>query len=122
MTEAVLEGVVVEGRRLGRQLGFPTANIAVARGCTITNGVYRSEVEVEGYETPFLAMSNLGCNPSVGGSERRLESHLFDFQGELYGRRIRVHLLERLRDEQHFASVEALQAQLEKDKQTILNK
>ena len=68
----------------------------------------------------YDAMSNLGRNPSVGGVERRLETHIFDFRGELYGRRLRVELLEKIRDERRFASVEELRGQIARDKEYIL--
>lgn len=122
MEGLVIEGVVAPGRKIGRQIGFPTANIALDEGLQVEGGVYRSEVEIEGVEGRFRAMSNVGSNPSVGGGERRLESHLIGFCGELYGRRIRVRLVEKLREEVRFGSLEELRAQLEKDKQEILQK
>lgn len=114
MTEpVVIEGTVVHGRQLGRRLGFPTANLAVPDALEARDGVYLSEAEVDGQL--YGAMSNLGRNPSVGGTERRLESYLFGFEGELYGRRLRIRLLRRLREERKFASVEELQRQIEAD-------
>ena len=64
-------------------------------------------------------MSNVGCNPSVGGNELRLESHLFGFEGDLYGRRIWVRLVEKIRQEQKFATIEELRQQLERDREQI---
>ncbi len=115
---ATVEGVVEHGRRLGRELGFPTANIAVGEAFEAEDGVYRSRVAIDG--RTYDAMSNLGTNPSVGGAERRLETHIFGFAGELYGRTIRVELLERIRGERRFASVEELRRQIERDKAYIL--
>lgn len=115
----VIEGIVAHGRKLGRELGFPTANLPVGDAVAAEDGVYASEAEVGGVR--YRAMSNLGCNPSVGGRERRLETHLFGFDGSLYGRHLRVELLRKVRDERRFASVDELRAQLEKDKETILN-
>ena len=88
MERILIEGVVEHGRRLGRELGFPTANLAVPEDVAAADGVYRSRAEVGG--KVYDAMSNLGRNPSVGGVERRLETHIFDFRGELYGRRLRT--------------------------------
>lgn len=122
MKEVVIRGVVEHGRRLGRTLGFPTANVAVGDEVALNDGVYRSEVQIAGSERCYVAMSNLGRNPSVGGGERRLETHLLDFTGDLYGRAIEVHLLDKIRDERQFSSLEELRSQLEKDKQVILNK
>lgn len=111
-----IEGVVVRGRRLGRELGFPTANIEVAESLALEDGVYLARVWLPEDEQPLPAVSNLGRNPSVGGCERRLESHLLDYAGEdLYGKRLRVELLERLRKERHFDSLEALRLQIEED-------
>ena len=118
MERTVIEGVVKHGRRLGRELGFPTANLAVPADIAAADGVYRSRAEVDG--KTYDAMSNLGRNPSVGGVERRLETHIFGFSGELYGRLLRVELLEKIRDERKFATVEELRAQIEKDKEYIL--
>lgn len=120
MERILIEGVVEHGRRLGRELGFPTANLAVPDDVAAEDGVYASRAEVDG--TVFRAMSNLGRNPSVGGTERRLETHLFDFTGSLYGRRLRVELLEKIRDEQTFASVEALREQIARDRERILHR
>lgn len=114
----VIEGVVEHGRRLGRELGFPTANLPVPDAVGAEDGVYRSRAEVDGVR--YDAMSNLGRNPSVGGTQRRLETHLFGFEGSLYGRRLRVELLEKIRDERKFSSVEALREQIARDRDRIL--
>jgi riboflavin kinase/FMN adenylyltransferase len=119
MEALVVEGIVTPGRQIGQTIGFPTANIPIDEGAC-ERGVYRTQVQVEGIDEVFDAMSNVGYNPSVGGSELRLESHLFGFEGDLYGRRIWVRLVEKIRDEIRFDSVEELRAQLEKDKEIIL--
>lgn len=119
MDALVVEGIVTPGRQIGQTIGFPTANIPIDEGAC-ERGVYRTQVQVEGIEEVFDAMSNVGYNPSVGGSELRLESHLFGFEGDLYGRRIWVRLVAKIRDEIRFGSVEELRAQLEKDKEIIL--
>ena len=124
MTAVEFCGVVCSGRQLGRELGFPTANLIVPEEFPSADGVYRAEVtlcDVAG-EPCYAAMVNLGKSPSVGGVERRMESHLIGFEGSLYGQRIRVRLVERIREERKFDSLEALRAQIELDKQTILNK
>ena len=120
MAETVIEGVVESGRQLGRELGFPTANLTVPADLQLADGVYRSRVEFDGRW--YDAMSNLGCNPSVGGSERRLETHIFDFTGQLYGCRLRVELLERIRDERTFSSLEELREQIATDRAAILQR
>lgn len=109
----------MHGRQLGRELGFPTANMEVADADTIESGVYESYVEIDGVE--YKAMSNLGSNPSVGGGPRHLETHIFDFSGDLYGRRLRVELRRKIRDERKFDSLEELQRQIERDRSCILS-
>ena len=119
MERVLIEGVVEHGRRLGRELGFPTANLAVPEGIAAADGVYRSRAEVGG--RTYDAMSNLGSNPSVGGGPRHLETHIFDFSGDLYGRRLRVELRRKIRDERKFDSLEELQRQIERDRSCILS-
>lgn len=118
--EVVIRGIVERGRQLGQELGFPTVNLALPPIMCVADGVYRSEVRVG--ERRYDAMSNVGNNPSVGGTERRLETHLFDFSGNLYGCQIEVRLLEKIRDEERFDTLEELRQQLEKDKQLIISK
>lgn len=112
-----IEGIVIGGNRLGRKLGFPTANIAIGDDVSIENGVYSSKVYVEGEE--YCAMTNVGIRPSVDGSKRLLETHLFGFKGLLYGLKLRVELYEKVRDERRFDSVEELRQQIMQDYDTI---
>ena len=118
MAGVTIEGGVEHGRRLGRELGFPTANMAVPDSVTAADGVYYSRVEVDG--TRYDAMSNLGSNPSVGGAVRHLETHIFGFGGSLYGRTLRVELVRKIRDERRFATIGELRAQIARDKEYIL--
>lgn len=113
-----IEGIVEPGRRLGRELGFPTANLVVPDDFPATDGVYAAWAEVDGIR--YRAMSNLGRNPSVGGTERRLETHLFEFRGDLYGRRLCVELERRIRDERTFATLEELRDQIARDRTEVL--
>ncbi len=108
----IIKGIVIKGQQLGRKMGFPTANID-AQEKRVEDGVYRSMVRIDGKS--YRAMTNVGLRPSVDGRTRLLEAHLFDFDGDLYGRRIQVELLEKIRDERKFASIEELRAQLEID-------
>ncbi len=116
----VIEGIVIGGNQLGRKLGFPTANIALSEEFAVENGVYASKAYVDGRE--YAAMTNVGVRPSVDGSKRLLETHLFDFDGVLYGLTLRVELLEKIREEQKFSSVEELRAQIAKDKEIVKSK
>ncbi len=111
----MVAGRVSEGQKLGRRLGFPTANVIPgARKLMPPNGVYFSKVRHGG--RMYRAISNVGYKPTVT-SERLLglESYLYDFDGRIYGEEIEVYLCEFLRPERRFESVEALQAQLRKD-------
>ena len=113
MEGVVVEAEVVSGNKLGRKLGFPTANMDISTRADISNGVYRSQIEIDG--VVYNAMSNVGIRPSVVSTGRWLETHIFDFCGDLYGRVLRVVLKEKIRDERKFSSVAELRAQLEHD-------
>lgn len=104
---------VVHGRKIGRALGFPTANMSLEGYENIERGVYRSRVEIDG--VVYRAMSNVGIRPSVGGKELLLETHVIEYSGDLYGRVLRVVLEEKLRDEKRFASIGDLKEQLTRD-------
>ena len=105
--------VVVHGRKIGRALGFPTANMSLEGYSDIERGVYRSSVVIDG--VGYRAMSNVGVRPSVGGKELLLETHVIGFSSDLYGRTLRVTLLEKLRDEKRFSSISDLKEQLQRD-------
>ena len=113
-----VEAEVIRGQQLGRKMGFPTANMDIAGRTDIGNGVYRSFVEIDGAD--YTAMSNVGVRPSVDGRTRLLETHIFGYSGDLYGRRLRVRLAEKIRDERKFASIDDLKSQLESDRRAIL--
>ena len=104
---------VVSGNQLGRKLGFPTANMDITNRTDITNGVYRSLIVIDG--VVYNSMSNVGVRPSVDSTGRWLETHVFDFHGDLYGKVLCVQLVEKIRDERKFASVAELRQQLEHD-------
>lgn len=108
-----MSGRVVHGERLGRQIGFPTANIRVGHRSSPLRGVFA--VRVRGLGPVRDAVANLGTRPTVDGREMLLEVHIFDFSETIYGRRIGVEIIDRLRDEQRFASVEEMTEQLERD-------
>jgi len=106
-------GRVVYGRQLGRQLGVPTANIRLQRYRAALEGVYA--VRVRGLERVYDGVANIGVRPTVEGKEPLLEVHLFDFDGEIYGRLLTVEFVEKIRDEQAFPGLEALKAQIFRD-------
>ena len=111
-----LRGVVVAGNRLGRTIGFPTANMKLYEPLKLVpgRGVYVVEAEVLGKK--YRGMTNIGLRPTVGGSFTTIETHILDFDEDIYGLPLRITFLRRLRDEVHFPSLEALKDQLEKDR------
>ncbi len=109
-----VEGRVIVGDRRGRTLGFPTANLRPRVAPLVPNGVYAVRVESSGRSHD--AVANVGNNPTFGqGRARTVEAHLFDFDGDLYGERLRVSFVERLRGEMRFPSVAALVDQIQSD-------
>ncbi len=108
-----VKGVVLPGKHLGRVLGFPTANQDIPSWVDIPFGIYASTVELDGKS--YRAVSNIGTCPTVSGEGVKLESHIFDFSGELYGKSIKTTLLSFLRDERKFSSQGELAAQIETD-------
>ena len=114
--EYFIMGRVVYGRQLGRQLGVPTANVKLQRYRAALEGVYCVTVEgVTDGDNALTGIANIGVRPTVDGKEPLLEVHVFDFSGDLYGKRIKVTFKHKLRDEQAFASVELLKQQIDAD-------
>jgi riboflavin kinase/FMN adenylyltransferase len=116
-----LTGIVTKGKQLGRTIGFPTANIQLEENFKLIpkNGVYIVKSTIE--SKTVLGMMNIGNNPTVEGKSQTIEINFFDFNEDLYGQKITVSLLERIRSEQKFESVFLLKEQLEKDKNTSLD-
>lgn len=108
---ATVRGVVVGGDQRGRQLGYPTANVRPAPGTPLPAfGVYAGRM------LDRAAAVSIGVRPTFGdGLEPLVEAHLLDFEGDLYGREVELEIVERLRDELRFDTVEALCAQIEAD-------
>ena len=116
-----LFGVVVAGNRLGRTIGFPTANMRLYEPLKLLpgNGVY--SVEVESLGRRFRGMCNIGTRPTVNaGSDRTVETNIFDFDEDIYGLDLKVTFLRKIRDERRFASLNALKAQLIQDRESCL--
>ncbi len=111
-----LDGLVVPGAGRGRTIGFPTANIDTPNELRPAAGVYAVRVKVlDGDDRWHGGAANIGVKPTFGGGEVTIEAHLFDFAGDLYGRRLRVQFLERLRAEMRFASAAELSSQIARD-------
>ncbi|SNS02949.1 riboflavin kinase / FMN adenylyltransferase [Flavobacterium sp. ov086] len=111
-----LTGEVVKGKQLGRTIGFPTANIQIEEDYKLIpkNGVYVVKAIID--QQKVFGMMNIGFNPTVDGQKQTIEVNLFDFDADIYGQKIEVSLLEYLREEQKFGSVDLLKAQLNQDK------
>jgi len=110
-----LAGTVVKGQQLGRKLGFPTANLDVTGLVLPPNGVYATHVRTGGKH--FRAVLNIGLRPTVSqeAASPRVEAHILDFQGDFYGQDLEITFACKLRDEQRFASADALKAQIARD-------
>lgn len=108
-----ISGKVVHGLALGRKLGFPTANIALRRRVVALAGIFAVRAIVDGHA--FDGVASLGTRPTIGGDRNLLEVHLFDYSGDLYGRRMEVRFIEHLRAEEKFEDLDAMREQMQLD-------
>lgn len=115
-----LNGLVVKGQQIGRSIGFPTANIHIPNDYKLIprDGVYAVEVKVD--QVLYRAMLNIGNRPTVDGTRKTVEAHLFDFQGDLYGRLVTVYFREFIREEKKFESLQILKNQLNQDQKLAI--
>ena len=118
--EYFLTGTVVKGKQIGKQIGFPTANIYIKEDYKLIpkNGAY----VVKSYigNSLYFGMMNIGTNPTVDGTKQSIEVHFFDFDQDLYNNKLKIELLEPLRNERKFESLESLKEQLKIDKENAL--
>ena len=112
----MLTGTIGKGKGLGKEFGFPTANLHIAEEYKLIpkTGVYVVKSTLDDKE--YFGMMNIGFNPTVDGTTKSIEVHFFDFHGDLYDKKIQVNILHRIRDEHKFNSVEELKQQLQKDR------
>ena len=113
-----MRGRVVYGQQLGRRLGYPTANIRMRRRKLPLTGIFAVRVRGVDADNPHAAragVASLGFRPTIGGTEPLLEAHVFDFDGSLYGRELDVEFVAKIRDEEKFASLDALVQQMHRD-------
>jgi riboflavin kinase/FMN adenylyltransferase len=114
-----LRGPVLHGEERGRSLGFPTLNIGVSADQALPpDGVYVTRAEIQSggdWGRVLHGATNIGTQPTFDGTRRRIETHLLDFDGDLYGQVVNIELLQRLREERKFDGVDALVAQIERD-------
>ncbi len=109
-----LEGRVVKGAGRGRTLGIPTANLLVPEGMAVPgDGIYAAWAHVP--DGPRMAAASIGTRPTFGETERSIEAFVLDFDGDLYGRNVRLEFVERLRDEERYDSIDALLKQIDLD-------
>jgi len=109
-----MRGRVIRGRQLGRQLGYPTANLSLITAPSPLMGVFAVRARW-GDNIWRDGVANLGTRPAIGGGDFMVEVHLFDFDGDLYGRRLEVAFVEKLRDEANFADIDDLVVQMRED-------
>jgi riboflavin kinase / FMN adenylyltransferase len=117
----MLEGKIVGGKQVGRIIGFPTANIEVFDNHKLipADGVYAVEVVMG--QRVYRGMMNIGYRPTISkGNEKTMETHIIDFEGDIYNHNIIIRFVERIRNEQHFASLDQLKEQIARDKAAVL--
>ncbi len=109
-----VKGIVIHGRKIGRKLGYKTANIDVGKSKRLPkNGVYVTKTTYR--DTVYKSISNVGVKPTLDGKNILVETHLFDFDGDLYGEVLKVEFLEKIRDEEKFDSLDVLIERIERD-------
>ena len=115
----IIKGKVVHGKKLGRTIGFPTANLDYSKGILIpSKGVYYTNVEWQG--KIYKGITSVGNNPTVNGDKLTIETYILDFNNDLYGHNIKVYFIKKIRDEKKFNSIDDLVIQLKKDKNYAL--
>ena len=116
----MLSGKVIHGKKLGRTIGFPTANLEINDKKVIPKkGVYYTNVDIEG--KIFKGITSVGNNPTVNGKELTIETYILDFNNNIYEKEIKVYLIDRIRDEIKFNNIDELTKQLKKDKEVAEN-
>ena len=110
----VLDGTVIQGRQRGRTIGFPTANLRTTNELIPPHGVYATTLTIDGIV--HASITNIGVRPTFGeNTETTVETHVLGYEGDLYGREVRLGFVQRLRDERKFDDIDALKAQIEAD-------
>jgi riboflavin kinase/FMN adenylyltransferase len=113
-----VSGEVIRGAQIGRTIGFPTANVVPPRDLVpLQDGIYATFARIAGHGTVFEAMTYIGTRPAVNTGDRMIETHLFKFDGDIYGRTLETEFVCRLRPDANFPSVDVLKAQLARDEE-----
>ncbi|KYH35788.1 riboflavin biosynthesis protein RibF [Clostridium tepidiprofundi DSM 19306] len=117
----MLSGNVIEGKKIGRTIGFPTINLDYDDKYIIpANGVYYTNTEIN--NNFYKSITNIGFNPTVNGKNLSIETNVLDFNKEIYGEKVKIYFIERIRDEKKFDSIEQLSLQLRIDKELVKQK
>src|SRR5690606_1714183 len=111
----MISGEVVKGKAVGRTINYPTANLKLIENYKLVpkNGVYVVQSKIN--EKKMYGITSIGTNPTVGGTEKTIETHFLDFDADLYGKEITIHFLKYIRDEETFGSIEILRQEIIKD-------
>ncbi len=119
--EYLLSGIVIRGKQLGRTIGFPTANIQIQESYKLIpkQGVYIVKSSIN--DNVVYGMMNIGFNPTVNGTKLSVEVHFLDFDSDLYDKTLVISVLERIREEQKFESIDDLKKQLKRDKEYVIS-
>jgi len=113
-----IDGKVIRGKQIGRTIGFPTINIDYnIKNLVPRGGVYYTVAEIQGEY--FKGITNVGYNPTVNGNKLSIETHLLDFNKDIYDQYFKLHFIDRIRDEKKFANIELLKMQIQKDKEFV---
>ena len=119
--EFILTGEIVHGKKLGRKIGFPTANLEIDKELVLPKiGVYYTNIEVEG--KIYKGITSVGNNPTVNGDTTTVETYILNFSKDIYGKKIKLYFIEKIREQQKFASLDQLKKQLERDKMYAENR
>lgn len=116
----IISGTITEGSKVGTSIGFPTANIEIDPIISLQNGVYAVVITLDGYN--YNGMANIGTRPTVSDDGRRfLEANIFGYNGKTYGSKMAVRLIEFIRPEVKFDTLEELKKAIENDKETVMS-
>jgi riboflavin kinase/FMN adenylyltransferase len=108
-----ISGSIVNGHHRGRELGFPTANLAAATELIPADGIYATNVELQNHR--WLSVSSVGHNPTFGEGLRAIETYVLDFAQDIYGEMVKLSFVQRIREERKFAQIEHLVTQMHED-------
>ncbi len=115
----IIKGTVVKGRQMGRQIGFPTANILPKENLTLKHGVFISCIKISGQGKIYKAATSVGPAYVFGETKETVESYILDFSEDIYGEEVELELVQKIRDMQNFDSVDELIEQIKEDVERV---